>query len=269
MSTDGSPARAAGPGDAKRARSAGRSVEGVKPIRSLCLCLSLVALPCGYRAATPTDTAQDSVRLDYPEFAFSLPDGGNAQWVRTICDSLLANYQRITRHLHVSTMPRMRVSIWAHDAGFYDAMRRDLGQVYAGAAGYLAGPTELRLLYRAATPHYAVHEFAHAVSLALNPRFGNRPRWLWEAVAVYETRDVTDASGWANEAKRFPGCAALNQYNSPLPYRWGYPIASFIVSQWGDSAYVSLIRSNGDIGATLGVTEAQFGTMIERFIGRQ
>jgi len=240
-----------------------------RPIRSLCLCLSLFALLCGCRAGMAADAPQDSARLDYPEFVFALPDGGDPRWVRTIYDSLLSNYQRITRHLHVATMPKVRVSIWAHDAGFYDAMRRDLGQAYAGAAGYLAGATELRLLYRPATPHIAVHEFAHAVSLALNPRFGNRPRWLWEAVASYETRDVIDASGWANEAKRFPGFAALNQYNSPLPYLWGYVISRFIISQWGDSGYVNLIRSNGDIGATLGVTEAQFGTMMERYIGRQ
>jgi hypothetical protein len=119
-----------------------------------------------------TEAPQDSVRLDYPEFAFSLPDGGNTQWVRTIYDSLLSNYQRITGHLHVSTMPRMRVSIWAHDAGFFDAMRRDLGQAYAGAAG-------------------------------------------------------------------------------------------------GESGYVNLIRSNGSVQPILGVTESQFGTMIERCIGRQ
>ena len=241
----------------------------MKPIRSICLCLSLFALLCGYRAETPTDTGQDSVRLDYPEFAFSLPDSGDARWVRTIYDSLLSNCRRITRHLHVSTMPRMRVAIWAHDAGFYDAMRRDLGRAYAGAAGYLAGPTELRLLYRPATPHIAVHEFAHAVSLALNPRFGNRPRWLWEAVAIYEARDVTDAGGWTDDEKRFPGFAALNQYDSPLPYRWGYPIASFVIAQWGDSLYVDLIRSNGDIGTTLGVTEGQFGTMMERYLRHQ
>ena len=35
----------------------------------------------------------------------------------------------------------------------------------------------------------AVHEFAHGVSLHVNPRFGNNPRWLWEAVAIYEQAD--------------------------------------------------------------------------------
>jgi hypothetical protein len=229
----------------------------------------LVALlgGCGGQTATVSDA--DSIRLDYPEFEFSLPDGGDRRLVKAIYDSLMANYQRITGHLEVAAMPKIRVTVWAGDSGFYDAMRQDLGQAYPGAAGYLAGPAVLRLLSRPMTPHIAVHEFAHAVSLALNPRFGNRPRWLWEAVATYEAREVTDATRWTNDAKRFPGFAALNQYNSPLPYQWGYSIASFIIAQWGDSAFVNLIRSNGDIRTTLGVTEPEFGTMIERFIVRR
>jgi len=32
---------------------------------------------------------------------------------------------------------------------------------------------------------------------------------------------------------------------------------------------VDLIRSNGDIGTTLGVTEGQFGTMMERYLRHQ
>ena len=64
-----------------------------------------------------------------------------------------------------------------------------------------------------AAPGESVHEFAHAVSLALDPSFSNNPRWFWEAVAVYEAREVTQA--------------------------------------------------------LFGVTESQFGTMIERSIGRQ
>jgi hypothetical protein len=231
--------------------------------------LSLLALLCGCPEETPTDTAQDSVRLDYPELAFSLPDGGNTRWVRAVHDSLMASYQRITRHLEVPAMPKLRVSIWANGTAFYGAMQRDLGQVYPGATGYLNGPTELCILYRSSAPGESVHEFAHAVSLALNPRFSNNPRWFWEAVAVYEAREVTDATRWPNEEKAFPGFSALNQYNSPLPYRWGYPISSFIISQWGDSGYVDLIRSNGSIQALFGVTESQFGTMIERYIGRQ
>lgn len=35
------------------------------------------------------------------------------------------------------------------------------------------------------------------------------------------------------------------------------------------SGYVNLVRSNGDIVTTLGITESQFGTMMERYIGHQ
>ena len=241
----------------------------MKPIRSVCLWLSLLALLGGCRKATPTDTAQDSVPLDYPEFAFALPDGGRVRLVSAVHDSLMASYERVTRHLEVPAMPKLTVSIWATSTAFYSAMQRHLGQVYPGATGYLNGPRELCILFRSEAPGESVHEFSHAVSLVLNPRFSNNPRWFWEAVAVYEAREVTDATRWSNEEKRFPGFDALNQFNSPLPYRWGYPISQFIISQWGDSTYVDLIRANGSIEVILGVTEAQFGSMMERYIGRQ
>jgi len=241
----------------------------VRPTRSIRLWLPLAAVLCGCREERPTDTAQDSIPLDYPELTFSLPDGGSRLWVRAVHDSLMASYPRITGHLQVQAMPKLTVSLWATGTAFYAAMQRDLGQVYPGATGYLDGPRELCILYRPAAPGESVHEFAHAVSLALNPSIANNPRWYWEAVAVYEAREVTDATRWPNEDKAFPGFSALNRFNSPLPYRWGYPISSFIISQWGDSGYVDLIRANGSVQALFGVTEAQFGAMIERYIGRQ
>jgi len=226
--------------------------------------LCALASGCGKSATTGS-----MVELDHPEFLFSLPDGGSREWLGPIHDALMADRQRITGHLQVSAMPKITVSVWAGSAEFYDAMQGNLGQVYQGATGYLNGPREICLLHGSRTPGEAVHEFAHAVSLALNPRFGNNPRWLWEAVAIYEAREVTDASTWPNEAKRFPGFASLNQYNSALPYQWGYTIGRFIVTRYGDLGYVDLIRSNGDVQTTLGVSESEFGSLIEAFIGRQ
>jgi len=37
-----------------------------------------------------------------------------------------------------------------------------------------------------------VHGFCHAVSLYVSPTFGNNPRWLWEAVALYENAEFVD-----------------------------------------------------------------------------
>ena len=38
------------------------------------------------------------------------------------------------------------------------------------------------------------HEFAHCVSLKINPAIGNNPRWLWQAVALYEANLPWDPS---------------------------------------------------------------------------
>ena len=61
---------------------------------------------------------------------------------------------------------------------------------FPGSRGYVTGDNELRLLYhrRLSAQKEAVHEFAHVVSMYVNSTIPNNPRWLWEAVALYENQ---------------------------------------------------------------------------------
>ncbi len=201
-------------------------------------------------------------------FRYVLHEGMNREQGTLIGDSLQANYQRIMQHLRITSMPLVTIAVWSrdHSDDFYNEMRSRIGQVYAGATGYTPGSSEMCLLWDASTPTSAVHEYAHLVSIALQRNIGNNPRWLWEAIAQHESRMFDPPSTWSPSDRTFPGFAALNQYSSPLPYRWGYFIVSFVIDRWGDDAYINLITSNGDIASTLGISEEEFGARLETYV---
>ncbi|HSW28380.1 MAG TPA: hypothetical protein VLH75_02700 [Longimicrobiales bacterium] len=185
-----------------------------------------------------------------------------------ILDALRANADRIGGHLRVTVMPRVRVSVWApsHRDDWNSAMQAALGQVYPGVTGYTPRNDEMRLLLNPASPLESVHEYAHLVSWQANPTIPNNPRWLWEAVAVYEAGSAPDVRTWSDAELTFPGLPALNQYDSPLPYRWGFHVAQAVITRWGDDGYLALLRTNGDLWGALGITEGAFGAYVEEFV---
>lgn len=201
-------------------------------------------------------------------FQFILHKDVKQEYATLVGDSLRANYERIMRHLRVATMPQVRISVWSreHSDDFYAEMRNRIGQVYPGASGYTPSSTEMCLLWDSSIPKASVHEYAHLVSIALKPNIANNPRWLWEAIAQYESGMYDHPATWSAADRLFPGFTALNQYNSALPYRWGYFIVSLVVKRWGDEAYISLIKSNGSISSSVGIPEDEFGRLVEEHV---
>ena len=104
-----------------------------------------------------------------------------------------------------------------------------------------------------------VHEFAHCVSIHINPRIPNNPRWLWESVAIYESGQFVDPRTLAYmTGGRPPAFAALNRFDNTLVYEVGFTIAAYAVSKGGQAALDDLLRNNGDVGATFGITQEMF-----------
>jgi len=190
--------------------------------------------------------------------------------VSRILGTLRENSGRVMGHLCVAAMPRVRVVLWsqARIGDWTRAMQATLGQVYPGATGYTPGRDEMRLLLNSASSLEAVHEYAHLVSMQVNPTIPNNPRWLWEAVAVYEAGTAPDLRTWTDGDLTFPGLQALNQYNSALPYRWGYHVALALIERWGDDGLLGVIRANGDLQGTFGITDAAFGAYAEAYVRR-
>ena len=97
---------------------------------------------------------------------------------------------------------------------------------------------------------HLVHEFAHCVSLHVNPRIANNPRWLWESVAIYESRQAVDLRTIDYmRALSPPPFATLSGFDNTRVYDVGYSIAEFIVSRWGQRGLRDLVAANGDTAA--------------------
>ena len=104
-----------------------------------------------------------------------------------------------------------------------------------------------------------VHEFAHCVSMHLNARIPNNPRWFWESVAIYESGQTADLRtlGYMRDGQ-VPSFASLNSFDNRQVYELGYSIAEFIVTRWGRDALNKLVLNNANVSATLGVSQTEF-----------
>lgn len=139
----------------------------------------------------------------------------------------------------------------------------------AVVGGYITGPTELRLLAGGNLDTDVVHEFVHAVSLDVNPRSGNNPRWLWEAVALYENGEFVHPRLIESVARgNFPTLQQLNaDVNTDTQiYQLGYMLGEFIVSRWGRPALIRLIETNADLPGVLGVSAAEFEAAWQSYV---
>ena len=189
-------------------------------------------------------------------------DGLSDAPLRPIAEALEDNYDRIVSDLGIDSMPVVRVKVWRYREGFYGEMERLLGVRYPGADGYVYGGEELHVRLVDDAPIKAVHELAHVVSLNLNPTFANDPRWLWEAVAIYEAGQFVHPSGLGYMARGdYPSIQELNSgfgTGGNKIYSVGYVLAEYIVEGWGMDALRELITANGDVSAVLGVSVDEF-----------
>jgi hypothetical protein len=114
----------------------------------------------------------------------------------------------------------------------------------------VTGPSVLRLLSVPEVVRNATHEMAHAISLRANPAFANRPRWLWESVALFENDELVDPRSIPYLVQgRFPTLTELDAdpNASRQVYEVGYLIGEFVVARAGRAGLLRLVRANGDV----------------------
>ena len=232
-------------------------------MRAVGFTLAVLSICCGGGGGTPTiPTAIDerlTMRVQTAHFQIlggTTPD----TTLRGAADRLEAEYARILGDLDVSSHPVVTVRVWQDATSYYNELTRYFGTRYQ-AVGYITGPTELRLLAGANLDTHAFHEFVHAVSLDVNPRFANNPRWFWEAVALYENGEFVHPRQIESVARgNFPTLQQLNaDVNADTQiYQLGYLLGEFVVSRWGRDGFLRLIRTNADLQGVLGVSAAEF-----------
>lgn len=215
-----------------------------------------------------TDINSDSVISEH--FSFIFYDGLSESISVPVLSKLEENYSRVLRDLNITTMDKITIKIWNSQAHFLDDMEYDIGTRYPGAAGYVLGPSEIRILARGNLALIALHEFCHTASLVVNRSFSNNPRWLWESVAVYEANEFSDPKTIDYlTSGNFPTLAELN--SSPNAgnlkiYKIGYLLSEYIINRWGRSSYIDMIKYGANIPATLNITVQEFENGWKQFV---
>ena len=238
-------------------------------MRAAAIVLAVLLICCGGGTpSSPTATAE-TLELRVTTAHFRVLAGATPEsTLRAAADRLEAEYPRILQDLGLSTVPVVTVRIWQDEAAYFNELTRYFGVRYQ-AAGYITGPTELRLLNTPQLPVSVVHEFVHAASMAVNPRFANNPRWFWETVALYENGEFVNPASLDYVVRgAFPTLQQLNvdPNGGTQIYQLGYLFGDFIVLRWGRAAIPRLIQTNADLPAALGVSPAEFEAAWQSYV---
>ncbi len=147
------------------------------------LCCALLLVGCQSSGDdNPTRTEINTPQDEELPFQFQTDhfyfycDEADVIFLNQGADTLEANYNRVLTDLELNEMQVIKVKVWRSAEDFYQCMLDDLGIIYQGATGYLAGYDEMRLLLPNVGMSTFVHEFAHLVSMQVNPQFSNNPR---------------------------------------------------------------------------------------------
>lgn len=186
----------------------------------------------------------------------------SADIIPVISNHLEINYSRILDDFNIANLPTITVKIWKDNEEYLEAQEKSIGQRYPGSTGYVSRG-ELRLLdIGSKTKNVALHEFVHHASFVLNPTIGNNPRWLWEAIAIYQSNNPEFNPNNLQHMYKlgFPSLIELNQsFNeSTNIYNIGFTLVEYINVNWGFGAVIKLIKTNGDFYASLKITEKEF-----------
>ena len=233
--------------------------------RALAVGLALTLTGCGAPPAAPssapgapTETFQSAHFL----FRYLPADAASIAQTATVLES---EYGRILEDLGVSNMPVVHVSFYGTHAALVAGAGPSAGPIPAWATGLVTAEDQIHLLSPAVAGPYdravvnLVHEFAHCVSLRLNRRIANNPRWLWEAIAIYEAGQRVDPRSLAYMVSgQPPSFAQLNGFDNMMIYEVGFLISEFVIDRWGTAQYRALLGANGDTASVLGITLQDF-----------
>jgi hypothetical protein len=222
--------------------------------------------PSTLASSTTTSSEQPSQTLTTAHFVFHYTaiDAGN---IATTAARVEAEYARVLGDLGVEAMPPVHVTLYPEHRQLELATTALAGYVPQWTAGLVTSQTAIHMMspnlstwgnYDAMIGNI-VHEFAHCVSLHINSSIANHPRWFWESVAIYESRQFVDPrtlSYMVNHQQ--PTFAQLDSIDDTRTYQIGYTIAEYVKEAYGADVLRELIVRNADTQAVLGVAQSQF-----------
>jgi hypothetical protein len=223
-------------------------------IRSLLGILVILTVSC-----TSTSKTNRVHNTTHFKFYYTELDDKN---IKEIADSLESAYPRITSQLQSGDLPKVNVHFYKDISGIIE--------VFPGfpkwAVGQATGVSEIHIIspnnpdndYQTMIRN-TKHEFAHCVSIKINPTISNNPRWLWEAVANYEANLPWDPRMLPYMVNHQPpSLQELNVFSNPKIYEVGYYIAQYIAEIHGTDSLKSLIQNNGNLKDSLNMDANEF-----------
>jgi len=185
--------------------------------------------------------------------------------IKEIADSVENNYTRIITNLQSQELPIVSIYYYTDTENFRKAMNFGPkvpawvnGITHPDSAIHMLSPNVPTEDYQTMIRN-TIHEFVHCVSGHINPTITNKPRWLWEAVAIYESRQTSDPRRLSYLVNQKPPTLnELNDLSKPYVYEVGYFIAEYLVEIKGNDVLNTLIKNNGNIQQTLNMDDEEF-----------
>lgn len=220
------------------------------------LLLSALYFTFGCAGTSKTERVYDTKHF---KIYYTALDDSN---IKEIADSLENSYPKITSHLQSGDLSVVNVHFYQNIAHFIKAFPGipawAVGQATSVSEIHMISPNDPKQDYQNMIRNIK-HEFAHCVSMKINSTIGNNPRWLWEAVALYEANFPWDPAMLPYLVNQKPPfLEELNDFSNPRIYETGYFIGQFISETYGGSALKSLIQNNGNLKDTLNMKEEEF-----------
>jgi hypothetical protein len=191
--------------------------------------------------------------------------------IKEIADSVENNYTRIITNLQSQELPIVSIYFYADTASFRQGVKRWSRNLPIWVIGITLGDSAIHMIspdspdarnqdydYQTMIKN-TIHEFAHCVTRHINKTINNKPRWLWESIAIYESNQTSDPrqlSYLVNQKP--PALSELNGFSSTGIYDVGYFIAEYLVEIKGNDVLNSLIKNNGNIQQTLNMDDEEF-----------
>lgn len=186
--------------------------------------------------------------------------------IKATSDSLEQHYVKVLSDLLTDTIAPINIHFYKTHQELAAAVANVVPNLPSWAIGLATAKDQIHMISLKHPDYYyedmlqnLIHEFAHCVSLNINPSFGNRPRWLWESVAIFESDQFIHPSYLQYLVQQNPPTLSqLNSINNTQIYEVGYFLAEYIVAHWSRQHLKDLIISYGNISQTLGITSGEF-----------
>lgn len=187
--------------------------------------------------------------------------------IKDVEKTLESNYERIINDLKSENIDVINVKIYPSKKELQKSIT--MFQVPDFTVGISLTEDEIRIaspLNADSTHNYEqmldvlVHEFTHCVTKYVSNN-NPLPQWLSEGMALYESKQFRNPKDFGIYTFE-----EIKDNKNNLIYGTGYVMIEYIIDKWGMEGIRQLIKKNGDIKSTLGISEEEFEKGWHEFI---